>query len=454
MNRVVRAQSPTGSRYRIHRLAAVALSAALVFVGGGQLAAASSLPSGPVASNGNGHIRTTVEWATPVKDDVLDGTVDLAVTGTYLTTVDVYAGNQLVTSLTVDPTGTSASGELDTTAWPDGTVKLTAKATGTQGPPGHRKASASVKVAVGNAGADYALPGYSLIFSDEFEGTELDRSLWCTRYMYDGGVFPEPQVPDEACMGVDPETGALLGTLDTLGGNGQEEQVYRDFNANGEPMHTVQNGYLSLHATVTGPSAQFPYESAMIRTKPEFQPTEGHPIYLTSQVRMPDVQGSWPAFWLAGGYGDGTIRPPWPPEIDILEGALNVQDDRRDMFHMGTITWGSDQDPPPQGTQEWFETGPNFDTQWGNYLAPDGESIRDQWIEVGLEWFTDHVCWYVDGAKVTCQQYTWVTNEGPTNPAAVMLNLAVGGPWAGRYGEDLAGFPMTYDIDHVRIYQQ
>ena len=423
-----------------------------MFVGGGQLAAASSLPS-PDAANGNGHIKTTVEWVTPQKKDVVDGTIDLAVTGTHLSTVDVFAGNQLVASLSVDPSGTSASGELDTTRLADGKVKLTAKATGTQGPPGHRKASASVQVTVANAGADFALPGYSLVFSDEFSGTELDRSQWCTRYMYDGGIFPEPQVPDDACMGVDPETGAVLGTLDTLGGNGQEEQVYRDVNANGEPMHTVQSGYLSLHATVTGPSEQFPYESAMIRSKLEFQPTEGHPIYLTSRVRMPDVQGTWPAFWLAGGYGDGTIRPPWPPEIDIIEGALNVQDDRLDMIHFATQTWGSDQNPPPQGTQEWFDVGANFDTQWGNYLAPEGASVRNLWIEVGLEWGVDYVCWYVNGEKQVCQEYTWVANEGTTNPAAVLLNLAVGGPWAGRYGEDVANFPTQFDIDHVRIYQ-
>ena len=48
------------------------------------------------------------------------------------------------------------------------------------------------------------------------------------------------------------------------------------------------------------------------------------------------------------------------------------------------------------------------------------------------------------------------TAEGPadTNPAAILLNLAVGGPWAGANGVDLSRFPMTYDIDHVRVYQR
>jgi beta-glucanase (GH16 family) len=74
------------------------------------------------------------------------------------------------------------------------------------------------------------------------------------------------------------------------------------------------------------------------------------------------------------------------------------------------------------------------------------------WIEVGMEWTVDGMCWYVDGVKIECQHYYWQTNEGTqSNPATVMLNLAVGGPWAGRYGVDVASFPTKFDIDHVRI---
>jgi hypothetical protein len=36
-------------------------------------------------------------------------------------------------------------------------------------------------------------------------------------------------------------------------------------------------------------------------------------------------------------------------------------------------------------------------------------------------------------------------------PAHVLLNLAIGGGWAGRYGIDDTKFPTSFDIDHVRI---
>jgi hypothetical protein len=35
----------------------------------------------------------------------------------------------------------------------------------------------------------------------------------------------------------------------------------------------------------------------------------------------------------------------------------------------------------------------------------------------------------------------------------LILNLAVGGAWAGRAGIDDAGFPARLEIDYVRVYQ-
>ncbi|MFV0406399.1 MAG: hypothetical protein ACK5LN_06195 [Propioniciclava sp.] len=419
--------------------------AAVVLAGltlGSPAVAAPTVGKPPVA-------RTTVDWVDPAQRASVQGTIALKVTGTQLAAVSVYAGVRWMGSLTVAADGRSATGELDTTMLPDGATGLAAIARGE-----NRRSRYSFDldlrwITVANGQSDYAPAGGRLLFADEFNGSELDRDSWCTRYQYGGGA--PLQVPDDACLSVDPATGARLGTLDTLGGNGQEEQVYRDFNERGEPLHTVQNGYLSLTATHTRPDdPHFPYESAMIRSKQEFQPTASRPLYLTARVRMPAAQGSWPAFWLASGYGDGTTTPPWPPEIDILEGPLNGQEDRADMLHQGTIVSGAD--PAPQGSQEWFDVSDRFDTTWGNYTDPQGLSLRERWVEIGLEWKVDSVCFFVDGYKSACQKYTWVANDGPANPAAVLLNLGVGGPWAGRYGEDLEAFPYTFDIDHVRIY--
>ncbi|MET0284651.1 MAG: hypothetical protein ABW352_09285, partial [Polyangiales bacterium] len=50
--------------------------------------------------------------------------------------------------------------------------------------------------------------------------------------------------------------------------------------------------------------------------------------------------------------------------------------------------------------------------------------------------------------------YKWVDNDGKlAGPAHVLLNLAVGGPWAGRFGIQDKLFPQQFTIDYVRVCQ-
>ena len=437
------------------RVAAIAATV-LVILGAGQLAAASPLPASATPASATAQdagAEVTLALAAPSHGATVADTTQLDFTGTNLQTVKVYRGATKVATAIVTANGTAATAQLDTMKFKDGPLLL--RAVGQGGRSGKSSAVATLRVVVGNARADHHLPGYKLVFRDEFGGTDLDRSTWCTRYQFDGGA--PVQIPDSTCLGRDPVTGATLGTLDTLGGDGtsqgQESQVYRDFNKDGRKMHTVQDGYLALHATATRLDQPFlKYESAMIRSKDEFRPTAHHPLYLTARVKQPDVLGTWPAFWLASGYGDGHVRPPWPPEIDILEGPLNNSGQYANVLHVAVQSYGCD-GPCPQGPFDFTFADPDFDTEWSDYHA--AESLKEKWIEVGLEWHPDHVCWYLDGLKFACQLYKWVANAGPesTTPATVLLNLAVGGPWAGADGVDDAKFPTEYDIDHVRVYR-
>ena len=61
----------------------------------------------------------------------------------------------------------------------------------------------------------------------------------------------------------------------------------------------------------------------------------------------------------------------------------------------------------------------------------------------------DHVAWYVDG----------VERARTTDPALIcpeamypILNVAVGGDWAGAPDETTA-FPATMEVDYVRVWQ-
>jgi beta-glucanase (GH16 family) len=464
-NLSMNAIEPVHKNRRGIRIAAVAALSMSIVLGGSQLAIGAPSDGGSsivAASSTSSKPKVTVKFASPSLNSTVHDTLEISLTGTNLKTVKIYRLLRLVATATVGADGTTASAVIDTTAFRDGPLLLTAAAWGSNS--AWPKAVAALVVKVGNANADFHPAGYAPLFSDEFSGTSLDRSKWCTRYMYDGG--PALQVPDASCLHTNPANGTTYGNLDTLGHNGQEQEVYRDFNVDGLQMHTVQNGYVALHATATRPGdpENLDYESAMLRSKLQFQPTEGHPIYLTARMKLPDVLGTWPAFWLAGGYGPDDRTPNWPPEIDILESPLNTHESGVDghqgenTMHVGVIQYGcgEGQDIPecPQQAGDFTDTVPSFDTQWGNYVH--SSTTRETWVEVGLDWSADHLCWYFDGQKIACEHYVWVANEGPdaTNTAPILLNLAVGGPWAGESGVEDNLFPTEFDIDHVRVYQK
>jgi hypothetical protein len=62
----------------------------------------------------------------------------------------------------------------------------------------------------------------------------------------------------------------------------------------------------------------------------------------------------------------------------------------------------------------------------------------------------------VDGVTTACENYSWVNDDGtPANPAMLLVNLAIGGDWAtrGLTSIDASKFPLSLDVDYVRIYR-
>jgi hypothetical protein len=53
------------------------------------------------------------------------------------------------------------------------------------------------------------------------------------------------------------------------------------------------------------------------------------------------------------------------------------------------------------------------------------------------------------------RRYKWVYANGKDAPYAhILLNLSIGGQWAGRYGIDDSKFPQAMEIDYLRVYQK
>jgi len=252
--------------------------------------------------------------------------------------------------------------------------------------------------------------GYGLVFNDEFNGDTLNRARWYTRYIFAS------------------ESG------DQLSG---ERQLYAD-HAN----HVVNGGVLHLVARRL-PGAHpggRDYESGMIRSDWTFRYG-----YLEARVKMPPGQGVWPAFWLNSDVAE-TGRMNWPPEIDVFEFVNNGKDDKIDKIHVGAST-------APGIRNDYVYTHPGFVVAHHDYHARF--NFSDDWHTIGALWTPDRLAVYVDGVKVCEKLFHWVYKDGVLGgPAHILLNLAVGGAWAGRYGIDDGAFPQSLDVDWVRVYQQ
>lgn len=249
--------------------------------------------------------------------------------------------------------------------------------------------------------------GWRLAFEDTFDGDALKSQNWATRYIYE------------------------YGALDRLN---DEWQHYRD---NGN--HRVENGALSLVGRVVGPDNH--YESGMIRSRRTF-----YFGYFEARVFLPNARGVWPAFWLNSDYdGEGRLR--WPPEIDAFEYVINGEHETPDMIHTN-VAAGNNR---AQGNQLLY-SDPAFNTRWAFFK--NAAPLNQGWQIIGLLWKPDSVTMYLNGHKVCERAYKWVYDDGTrAGPAHILLNLAIGGRWAGATGVDQARFPQEFKIDYVRVCQ-
>jgi len=282
---------------------------------------------------------------------------------------------------------------------------------------------------------DYHLPGYSLVWHDEFSDTTLNRNNWCTRFQWGGGIDPV-EFPDSYCQ---PTRHPGHGTLQRVN---NEQHFFVDTNPQGRAMHELNNGVVSLLATETRPDPGWnwaKWHAAMLRSKFTFKPTATKDYYVVGRFMLPDVQGTFPAFWLAPYY-DEQDALKWPPELDIFEGPVNNDGDNPNLLHQSSILASGI-------TRNIIRKHTKFDTQWMNYV--DSASMRNKWLVIAATWTEGGWCASIDGEISYCETYDW--NAGP---ATILVNLSIGGAWAGRKGVDSSGFPTALLVDYVRVYER
>jgi beta-glucanase (GH16 family) len=241
------------------------------------------------------------------------------------------------------------------------------------------------------------LPGWSLVWSDEFDGT--------------AGSPPDPAVWQ-------PEVGGH-------GWGNEELQYYSDSRENAALDGA---GNLAIVVRRVDPELRGrSYSSARLVSKDRVAFSHG---LVQARIRLPRGRGIWPAFWMLGQDID---EVGWPHcgEIDVME---NFGKDPT-VVH-GTVH------------------GPGYSGAAGitaSYRA--GVCLADDFHVYAVRWEPNRIRWYLDD-----QLYATVTPDDLRgNPWVfdhefyLLLNVAVGGTFSVD-PDPSAAYPQAMLVDYVRVH--
>jgi len=239
-------------------------------------------------------------------------------------------------------------------------------------------------------------PGYSLVWSDEFSGTNLDLNFW--NYELGNGN----------------------------GGWGNNELEYY---TNSYRNVFVSNGNLIIEARKESFS-NFNYTSARLTT-------QGKKFFKFGRIdiraKLPIGQGIWPALWMLGS-NINSVGWPACGETDIMELIGSIP---------ATVV----------GTMHWKNGSGIHDSDGDDYVLSSGD-FSQQFHVFSIEWTEDNIKWFVDDQLfLSASSYDTGAEYYPFNADQFFIfNVAVGGNWPGS-PDYTTVFPQRMFVDYVRVFQ-
>jgi beta-glucanase (GH16 family) len=151
------------------------------------------------------------------------------------------------------------------------------------------------------------------------------------------------------------------------------------------------------------------------------------------KAKLPKGKGMWPAIWMLStddAYGG------WPHsgEIDIMENVGYMADSIFGSVHTGA-----------------FNHVIHTQRTKGYYI----KNLSSVFHIYAIEWNADEIQFYVDNAMyMTFRNDHQGSEHWPFDkPFHIIMNIAVGGNWGGKFGVDNSVFPQKMIVDYVRVYQ-
>jgi beta-glucanase (GH16 family) len=209
-----------------------------------------------------------------------------------------------------------------------------------------------------------------------------------------------------------------------LCGFGNNELQY--YSGNEKNLRT-ENGKLIIEAHLDTLSKR--YSSAKIITKNK---GDWNTCRIDIKAKLPKGRGTWPAFWMLPSIKN--MRWPHDGEIDIMEHVGFNQG-----WIYGTIHTGKYNHM--KGTHKSDSI----------YIQDAGDSFHIY----SIIWEKTSITWLVDGVEFQKLERGEEKKDGwPFDTKFhLILNLAIGGNWGGKYGVDDKIWPQRIEIDYVKVFR-
>ncbi|HET7477692.1 MAG TPA: glycoside hydrolase family 16 protein [Dermatophilaceae bacterium] len=172
------------------------------------------------------------------------------------------------------------------------------------------------------------------------------------------------------------------------------------------------------------------YTSARLMTYSRFSIKYGR---LEARIKVPSGTGLWPAFWSLDTNNVAKSSDPAYAEMDIME-------------HVGN-------DPTHVYSSLHGRTSSASMSACTQRTAPGEERFGARFHVFTVDWDSTKVTFSLDGVPFVTRHRTafgaaWTFDQ----PLFLVLNLAVGGAWAGDPTSSTA-FPARMLVDYVRVYR-
>ena len=283
-------------------------------------------------------------------------------------------------------------------------------------------AESSKKSKVGNFISKITGKSWKLVWSDEFDGNQLDSTKWA--YWENGNPWNAGNYLD-----------ANGNLVNQYGFDAKHYYLRDNVKVENGNMITTLKKETDKKVKIDGVDRKILYSSGAIHTRNLYNVQYGK---IEMRAAMPEGIGTWPAFWLwPEGYSQAAGGPAIG-EIDIVE------------------TYGDETDRTT-GTVHVLKSDNTYKTFDGNdyKLSKWSKEKLTNFNTYAIEWDDKEIKWLFNNKVFKRFSYKELDKRGLQNPFNqpyfIMINVAL----SKKTGEDGdVHFPTEMKVDYVRVYQK